>query len=235
MEALFYFIQGFTQISKDILIVVDVQNQCLRLISRSSGSTSSFSGQCESPGYQDGQPGLFRSPVSVTIDRNDQRWLLVCDHMNSAVRTVDVSSGDAGTFVKSEMLYRIRGMTQKDNGDFYITASNAIFIIIYSTKEVVHISGSQSDKSGYIDGTLANSRFNRPDNLFVVQPGTLLVADAFNNKLRLVNITSNMVRTVNVNGSTDLRRPSSMLQTHNSFYVGYYKMILQVHCEYIIY
>lgn len=47
-EARFEFISGFTQLTDKRLVVADYYNHCLRLIDRSIGTTSAFSGQCKS-------------------------------------------------------------------------------------------------------------------------------------------------------------------------------------------
>ena len=102
-DARFNNIQGFTQISEELVVVADNHNYCMRLIDRTTHNTSVFSGQCHTRGgYQDGRPGEFYRPYYVLIDRRDKNQLLITDHGNAAVRTVDVMSRAVGTFAKSD-------------------------------------------------------------------------------------------------------------------------------------
>ena len=74
-DARFNDIGGFTQISVKLVVVADTDNNCMRLIDRTTNTTSSFSGQCKSDGdrgYEDGRPGQFRYPWSVVIDQRDE-------------------------------------------------------------------------------------------------------------------------------------------------------------------
>ena len=161
------------------------------------------------------------------IDKRDRNQLLITDLWNAAVRTVNVSSRVVGTIVKSDSLDYIRGITQDEkSGDLYVTAYNAVYRITYTQRTVSLISGlSGSNSRGYKDSTLLNSLFDFPVHLIVMTPGTLLVADHRNKKLRLVDMKSDKVTTLNVTNS--LYRPASLLLTNNSLYVGQWRKITQ--------
>ena len=231
-EARFYYIPGFAQISEKLVVVADSGNHCLRLINRSTNKTSVFSGQCESPGYQGGSQGQFDKPFYVVIDKRDKNQLFITDSGNAAVRTVDVNSRVADTFVESDSLKDIRGITQEEeSGDLYSIAYHAVYRITYIQKTVSLISGSPGRNSrGYRDSTLLNSLFEYPYELILIKPNTLLIADCYNNKLRLVDMNSDKVTTLNVTNS--LNYPASLLLTNNSLYVGQLKKLTQYKCEY---
>ena len=230
-EARFFYIRGFAQISDKHVVVVDRYNHCLRLIDRTTNNTSVFSGQCESYGYEDGRPGLFGYPVYVVIDKRDKNQLFIVDSDNSAVRNVTVNSRVAGTFVQSDSLKYIRGITQEEeSGDLYATAYHALYRITYTQRTVTLISGSPGDSSGDRDSTLHDSLFYWPAELIFIAPDTLLVADDNNNKLRLLDMNSDKVTTLNVTNS--LYGPSSLLLTNNTLYVGQSWKIIQYKCEY---
>ena len=116
-----------------------------------------------------------------------------------------------GTFVKSESLEDIIGITQEEkSGDLYVTAWHAVYRIAYTQRTVSLISGSPGWHShGYRDSTLLNSLFYNPYELILIKPDTLLVADYDNNKLRIVHMNSDKVRTLNVRSS--LPSPGSLL------------------------
>ena len=222
---------GFTQISEKLVVLADSGDLCMILIDRTSHTTSAFSGKCHARGYQDGRPGQFNLPESVVIDKRDKNQLLIVDRGNAAVRTVNVVSLAAGTFVKSDSLDTMRGITQDEkSGDFYITALDSVYRITYTQKTVSLISGSPGRNShGYRDSTLLDSQFRYPAGLIFITPRTLLVADFWNYKLRLVDMKSDKVTTLNVTNS--LSGPFSLLLTNNSLYVGHMDSIVQYKCE----
>ena len=71
-EARFDRIHGFAQISEKLVVVADYYNHCMRLIERTTNTTSVLGGQCQSDGYEDGHPGQFDYPMSVVIDQRDE-------------------------------------------------------------------------------------------------------------------------------------------------------------------
>ena len=233
-DARFDYISGFTQISERLVVVADTNNHCMRLIDRTTNNTSGFSGQCMSRGYQDGHPGLFATPWSVVMDQRDKNQLLITDSSNNAVRTVDVMSRAAGTFLKSDSLRYIRGITQEEKScDLIVTAYHAVYRITYIQRTVTLISGGTGSNSrGYRDSSLLDSLFYWPYELIFITPKTLLIADTWNNKLRLVDINSDQVTTLNVTNSLNL--PASLLLTNHSLYVGQDEKITQYKCEYNI-
>ena len=225
-EARFTYIYGFAQISEKLVVVADSNNNCLRLIDRSTNKTSVFSGLCESRGYEDGSPGQFDYPYFVVIDKRDKNQLFIADSSNAAVRNVTVNSRVAGTFVQSDSLKYIRGITQEEkSGDLYVTAYHALYRITYIQRTVSLISGSPGSNYGYRDSTLLDSLFKKPYELILIKPNTLLIADVWNSKLRLVHMNSDKVTTLSVTNSLD--RPTSLLLTNNSLYVGQWEKIIQ--------
>ena len=223
-EARFNYIPGFAQISEKLVVVADSNNNCLRLINRSTNKTSEFSGQCQSEGYEGGRPGQFSYPHFVVIDKRDKNQLFITDFFNNAVRNVTVNSRVAGTFVQSDSLKYITGITQEEeSGDLYVTAYHAVYRITYIQRTVSLI--SRSGSPGNRDSTLLDSLFNLPYELIFIKPNTLLVADSYAHKLRLVHMNSDQVTTLNVTNS--LRLPYSLLLTKNSLYVGQLRKIFQ--------
>ena len=105
------------------------------------------------------RPGRFNYPHFVVIDKRDKNQLLITDHYNKAVRTVDMMSKAVGTFVKTDPIDYITGITQEEkSGDLYVTADNALYTITYIQRTLSPISGSTgSNPRGYRDSTLLNS------------------------------------------------------------------------------
>ena len=232
-EVRFSNIRGFAQISEKLVVVADTHNACLRLIDRSTNKTSVISGQCNTRGYEDGCPGQFYFPWSVVMDQRDKNQLLITDSGNTALRTVDVKSRAVSTFLKSDSLLEIAGITQEEeSGDLYVTAFHAVYRITYTQRTLSLISGLPGGHWGYRDSTLLNSLFHGPRELIFITPRVLPVADSGSKKLRLLDMNSDKVTTLNVTNS--LTWPNSVLLTNNSLYVGQHKKITQYKCEYKI-
>lgn len=231
-EALFGEITGFTQITHKHVVVVDQTNHCLRVIDRDTGITSTFSGQCETAGYTDGRPGLISWPRSVMRDNKDGGQLLFTDRGNKAVRTVSISTETVCTFVKSDILRAITALTQDIEGDLYvIAASHVLYRITYIDKMIKRIAGG---RGGYQDSSLLNSLFSYIRDIVFIGHQALLVAEENNNKIRLVDMSTDRVSTLDL-CSGCLVRPSSLLITNHSLYVGQYFRMQQYICEYTVY
>ena len=217
-EARFDKITEFAQISKKRVVLADYHNDCLRLIDRTSYSTSA------SVRYRH----WFRNPWSVLLDKKDKIQLFVADNKKGAVRTVDVTSQAVGTFVKSASLTYIRPRTQDEkSGDLYVNAYHAKYRIKYTQRTVSLISGGAGPKYGYRDSMLLDSLFSWPYDLTLINPSTLLVADG--DIFRLVNMNSDKVTTLNVSNS--LYSADSLLLTNNTLFVGQRKKIIKYECE----
>ena len=160
------------------------------------------------------------------IDQRYNNLLVITDYSKKAVRIVDVMSQSVGTYVKSDSLQYIRSITQdQKGGDVYVTVPQTVYRVAYIQRIVSMISRS-TDSFSYKDSTLLDSLFDWPYELIFITPHTLLVADKDNKKLRLVDMNSDKVRTLNVRSS--LNNPNSLLLTNNSLYVGQYQKIITV-------
>ena len=112
------------------------------------------------------------------IDQRYKNQLLITDNSNYAVRTVDVMSKDVGTFVESDSLVYIAGITKDEkSGDLYVIEDNAVYRLAYIQRTVSLMSGSTGKNSASSrDSTLLNSLFDWPDQLIFITLHTLLVA-----------------------------------------------------------
>ena len=170
-----------------------------------------------------------KQPLYAVIDQRYNNLLLIVDFSNKAVRAVDVVSPIVGRFEKSNWLKYIKSITQdQKSGEVYATVPQAVYRITYIQRTVTLILGSP-DSFSYKDSTLLDSLFDWPYELIFITPHTLLVADKDNKKLRLVDMNSDKLTTLNVRNS--LNNPNSLLLTNNSVYVGQYQKIIQYKCK----
>mgnify|MGYP001803376516 CR=1 FL=1 len=112
---------------------------------------------------------------------------------------------------------------------YVTTAYAALYRITYIQRTVSLISPG-TDR--YKDRTLINSLMHWPHDLIFITPQTLLLADAYNLKLRMLYVESGKVTTLNVRNL--LNEPHSLLLTNNSLYVGQWGKMTQYKCEYDI-
>jgi len=101
------------------------------------------------------------------------------------------------------------------NGNVYVAdAGNHAIRKITRAGMVTTITGGPT-MQGYVDGTLAQAKFNLPTGLFLASNGDLYVADKGNSKIRKISISGDSVTTV-VSG---LYTPSDVIFTNNIYYI----------------
>ena len=216
----FGLITGFIGITAKILIAVDHDNHCLRRIHRDTGLTTTFSGVCTSSGYQDGTQAKFKYPYSIIRNNQKRNKLLVTDEYNNAIRTVTVSDGPVGTLIKSDTIRHPWSLTQNTAGDIFVTTNYAVYRISYTEKTITLIAGSPTT-TGY------------RELIFIQNNNLLIIADHYNNKLRLLDLDDDKVTTLNLcNGCVSLLWPYSIMLTNDSLYVGQYRKILRFKCKF---
>ena len=229
-HARFHDVRGFTQLSDTHIVVADYSNECLRIIDSSLGTTSAFSGQCQLAGYEDGFPGQFNHPSFVAIDKMDVKQLLVVDQNNKALRAVKIDTGAVTTFVRSSLLKSSTdSLAQDSSGDVFVSSAYAIYRIAYS-EGTIRLLARSAGVRGDQDGTLTTSLFSLTTYLKAIGTDVLLIADMRNHKLKLLDIKSDRVSTVNV-CTNCLQSPTSVLVAQDSLYIGQKRNILKFKCE----
>lgn len=231
-KARFRNIYGFTQISINTIIVADMRNHCLRKIERGTRQTSQFSGKCETSGLASGiKNGRFSKPWTIVRDVKNSGRLLVTDYDNSAIRSVSINTGFVRTLVQSTMLTRIRYVVQDKDGDIYVTAYHAVYLITYNDKVIRALSGSQSNY-GYSNKNLRYSRYNMPHDIKIIGYKALLVADSGNRKIRLLDLSTDKVSTAGICSGCNTLAAYSLLMNNNSMLMGQYQNIQKFKCKY---
>ena len=237
-EGRFTWIKGFTQTSPTRIVISDSWNHCIRAFDRNTGLTSDLAGSCIR-GYQDGSrdSARFLYPNSIVKDERNHCNLFVADHHNKAVRTVTVADGHVETFVKSNLLYNIHGITQDRLGTLYLIANNAIITVNYNHREAVLLDGISTHQHGLIDGGYLTARFSIVQEIVFVRENLLMVADIGNHKLRVIDLISRSVSTVDFCGSQhasgclDLRSPTSIYVEGGAVVVGMSGKVLKLTCK----
>ena len=141
-------------------------------------------------GYVDGAPGQaqFSSPQRLQVDSEGNVYLADTD--NSAIRYIDAISHQVSTVVGGG-LATPRGIALEGDDTLYIADSNH-----QQVKKVDLLTGTVSTIAGSSQGFAGNggpavaAKFYQPRGLTVAPSGDLLVADTFNDQLRVITAGS---------------------------------------------
>ena len=235
-NARFYWPRGFILITRSQVIISDTRNHCLKLLDRHTGFTNRVAGSCSIAGYEDGAgDAKFDRPWTIRQDNQNSSQLLMSENNNFAIRTVAVCHQKwlVGTFVKSDQLVYVRQFMQDAKGNIFASAKNAIFYISYQQRAVSLLIGSTA--SGFKDGSFLEARFRAPHGQQWISPTSFLVSDISNSKIRLADLESRTVSTLDLCNSalcSDIYDPVSFLLTSSVFYLGEYEKILRFECKY---
>ncbi len=152
---------------------------------------------------------FFAQPNGLSLD--DNRVLYVADSEASAVRAVSLTGsenvitlvgtglfdfGDKNGVGDEALLQHIQAVCFVD-GVVYLadTYNNRIKVLNPQTREVTSFAGN--GEAGYTDGTPDQAQFNEPGGL-AAAGGNLYVADTNNHAIRVIDLASGNVETLNV-------------------------------------
>jgi sugar lactone lactonase YvrE len=181
--------------------VADDDNNRIRKIVLSSATVTTLAGSSSSgAGNGVGTNAGFSSPVNVVVDSSGT-LLFVADNGNRRIRQIVIAtqtvttlagSGTAGStngVGTAAEFTNLRALAVDSNGNLFVgdSASNLIRRIVIATKTVTTLAGSGANS--WADGFGTNAAFKNPFGLAVDARGNLLVADAGNNRVRLLQPT----------------------------------------------
>ncbi|MGH9413507.1 MAG: hypothetical protein ACRD0Y_07175, partial [Terriglobales bacterium] len=163
------------------------------------------------PDYSSTSTAQFDQPEGMVTDG---KVAYIADSNNGAIRKIDLASGDVSTVAgpglgyadgpaSSAAFYENAGLAWYDaNGQnvIYIADSgnNLIRKLDLNAKTVTTVAGSRTCGSPhYQDGAAAQACFNHPFGILVSPDGTTLyVAEAGNQDIRMIDLTTNIVSTI---------------------------------------
>lgn len=238
-SARFYQLTRFTQLNVTTIVLVDWGNSCLRLVDRQSLQTSLFVGECGRDGSD-----LFKEPSALLQDPLSPDTLYVTEWGNNTLHIITISTRTMQTIIQqSTGLYQPICMSF---GFFKqsILISNSHYISKYDIG-VGHLYNITSNTAGFSDGQLAEAKFYWPKELIPLTPTATLVADEWNNKLRLVDTADGYVTSIckssGVGGTKDgdveeckLDSPYSLMVRDGVVYVGQINAIRILPCKWLL-
>ncbi|MFQ3583386.1 MAG: hypothetical protein SNJ85_00425 [Cyanobacteriota bacterium] len=186
--------QGLLWDPKGGLWVADSGNHCLRYIDRQQQVTT-FAGTCEA-GYRDGDlaQAQFRAPVGLALGPDGS--LYVADRADHRIRRISAEgevmtvagTGQAGSAdgpAEQGQLSQPTAVAVEANGRVWIAdQGNHRIRVLSPAGQLTTLSGRAA---GYVDGPLAQARFQFPSGLAFDATGILWVADRGNHRIRRLN------------------------------------------------
>lgn len=217
-SAQLYYPSGVTFDTAGNLYICDYSNDVVRKVDTITGNISLFAGNFGKDYSGDGGPATLASisgPNKAEFDTSGN--LYIVDLQNGVVRMVN-TSGYIFTVIGN---YSAKGSSSGDGGPATLAGFDKPSDIGFDTVGNVYVSdyGANTvrkvNSSGYIstfagngssmfggDGGLATSAaLWKPNGLRVDPAGNVYVSDLSNNRLRFINVTTNIITTVAGNGT----------------------------------
>jgi streptogramin lyase len=208
-------------------LIADTDNNVIRRVDTSTGVITTFAGT-GSDGYSgDGGPAIsarLRKPRGVFADQAGN--IYIADTDNHRVRMVDAATEiitlvagngndnyeetqDEGVAPTSAHLKKPRGVYVDATGNIYIADTDNCMIrkVDVSTNKIYRVAGATDGKDPLCgwsgDGGLAtNTRLDKPRGVWVDASGNIYIADTENNRIRMVDATTQMITTIAGNGGS---------------------------------
>ncbi len=200
------------------LYVADFDNSKIRVVNPDTGDTQTLIQQenFQRPfGMVFGADGTFY----VSTDRNPAG---VQDGRSGTIWKVNLSTKTATPII--ENIGRARGMVVLTDGKLAFTdfQAHTISIVDPATKQVSILAGSLG-QAAYADATGPAARFNAPYGIVQRADGKLVVADQFNNRIRLVGLDGSVTTLLGSSagfadgsgGGAKLSMPQAVAMTSN--------------------
>ena len=163
------------------VIVADTYNDRIRAIAP-DGTVTTVAGAGE-PGTTDGAAtdARFDTPCGVAVDHDGR--IYVADTGNGSVRIIDDGQVSTVAVALPAGLVRPIGIAVGGGSDVYVTDDRGLVIALLAGGEARLVAGSMP---GFHDGDGTIARFRNPSGIALAGEGRLVVADAGNAIVRLV-------------------------------------------------
>jgi sugar lactone lactonase YvrE len=208
--ALFSSPLGLAVWTNGTVFVADSGNHCIRKIS--GGNVSTFAGQPQVWGSADGSGtnAQFNSPCGLAFDAHGN--LFVCDANNNAIRKITTNgsvttlvgvAGQDGANDGNLATARFRSPAElafDQKGNLFIADSFNQTIRKIATNGVVSTVSGATGIAGTNSGANGSGKFFNPYGIAVSADGSLVVADAYNELVRVVLVPFQL--SLQVSGAT---------------------------------
>ncbi|TMU50377.1 IPT/TIG domain-containing protein [Flagellimonas algicola] len=163
--------------------------------------------------------GGFRNPRGLAIDSNDNIYL--ADALNHRIVRMGPNDSDWTTIAGGNGIGYVNGLgtaakfrlpsgilVGEDAGGsaLYVSENNHTIRRISLDDDQYTVStyaGPEITELGYMDGGLSDARFNYPEGMAKSGDGPILLADSFNNRIRVIDQSAGTVGTLSGNTTAD--------------------------------
>ncbi len=197
--------------SEDNLLIADASNHRIRKIDNLTGVITTIAGTGIGGFSGDDIPATTAAlnyPLGLTLDESDNIYFT--DASNSRIRRIDAVSGEITTIAGNGVfgfngdnlaatathLNAPSGLAIDVNGDIYFsdTYNNRVRKISAATNLITTIAGDGVFGFGGDDGLATNAQLAQPAGI-VLAAGHLYIADKFNQRVRGVDLSTNIIST----------------------------------------
>lgn len=238
-NATFSSITSFVQPNEKQVLAADSNHGCIREIDRDTNQTKAVIGICGETSW-DTQPvngELLKSvfgKITAIAHHVDVVYIIEGDHLR--IRKADLKNNRVTTIVAKEDFeqtyhYPREALIDAAKGVVYVTITYGMAQIDIKSDKFNYLTHQES--TGYLDGPLFNSQWYWSMGMTMVANDTLVVADANNNKIRVIDLKSMNVSTWCFNNPKSsklcyIRRPVSVHVHQCTLFFGVYGHIAQL-------
>lgn len=211
-----YTIMGFSVATSNLIFLADTTNSRIRALNTTSGRTTIVAGNGNAAWKGDGSSALDASlnkPKDVFFD-GTENLVYIADTLNSRIRAVNVSSGLIDTIAGNVDNEGMLGVATRLRRPTFAVVHHARNQLYFSdsfnhkirtmnrlTNIVTTIAGNGAQGSFGNGVNALNASFNIPNGLALDESNNLLyIADTNNFRIRVINLTSNIIRDFAGNG-----------------------------------
>ncbi|MBM75679.1 MAG: hypothetical protein CMK59_09785 [Proteobacteria bacterium] len=188
------------------LYISDYEEHCIYKIQNNNSHV--FAGSCGTSGFQDGTNALFNLPRGMDFDHDGN--LIVADAHNFRIRSISPSgevrtiAGSGAEFVgpsegstETANIYLPFGIAVHESGDIYFSGFDHCIRRIHEG-QVEDIAGLCRNylNEGTEDGLPTEARFSHPLDITFAPDNSLIIADCFNDRIRVLSADFSSVTTL---------------------------------------
>ena len=177
------------------IYIADFLNHCIRKID-TNGNVSTIAGSPGNSGFANGNGSAARFDRPGGIDVDQFGNIYVTDNFNHRIRKID-PLGNVNTIAGNGNIGFVNGLgafaqlnqprdlaVDRNDGSVYFVDRNDVIRRVDSNGIVSTFAGDGT--AGFVDGPLAQARFDFPSGLTIDSIGNIYIADRYNHAIRVI-------------------------------------------------
>ena len=195
-----------------------------------------YAGVCNENDTADGTNAFLSSPVKLILDVKNPGHVFISERAGP-LKSMRISDQNVTTLWNGEegCLWMIQEPT---TGNLFAACRS--FVGLFTGNGTLMIIAGSPLVNGFQDGSFKNSLFNKPVGMTFLDSETLIVTGFENDRLRVLDLRTNTTFSIcsGTEGYDDgnltscqLAAPYTVQKINNTIYVGDYKRIKSIKCE----